>query len=84
MGRYGVRTVEASAERGFLINGAPFYFAGFGKHEDSELRGRGLDVPQLIKDMNLLEWTGGTYYQAERLGPSPFFDYRSPAALVKR
>ena len=56
--KYGVRTVETSAERGFLINGRPFYFAGFGKHEDSELRGRALDVPQLIKDMSLMQWTG--------------------------
>ena len=56
--KYGIRTVEASPERGFLINGRPFYFAGFGKHEDSELRGRGLDTPQLIKDMGLLDWTG--------------------------
>jgi beta-glucuronidase len=55
--KYGVRTVEASPERGFLINGRPFYFAGFGKHEDSELRGRALDLPQLIKDMSLLQWT---------------------------
>jgi beta-glucuronidase len=32
---------------------------GFGKHEDSELRGRGLDLPQLVKDMNLMRWIGG-------------------------
>ena len=30
-----------------------------GKHEDSELRGRALDLPQLIKDMNLMTWIGG-------------------------
>ena len=62
--RYGVRTVEASLERGFLINGRPFYFAGFGKHEDSELRGRGLDLPQLVKDMGLLQWTGANSVRA--------------------
>ena len=55
-----MRTVEASAERGFLINGRPFYFAGFGKHEDSELRGRALDLPQLVKDMSLMEWMGAS------------------------
>ena len=57
--RYGIRTVEVSPDRGFLINARPFYFVGFGKHEDSEIRGRGLDLPQLIKDMSLLQWMGG-------------------------
>ena len=56
--RYGLRTVEVSAEMGFLINSRPFYFHGFGKHEDSELRGRALDLPQLIKDQNLMHWIG--------------------------
>jgi beta-glucuronidase len=27
----------------FLINGEPFYFTGFGKHEDSPVRGKGHD-----------------------------------------
>ena len=67
--RYGIRTVEVAsapterdgtgrARSGFLINGRPFYFFGFGKHEDSPLRGRGLDLPQLAKDMALLDWSG--------------------------
>ena len=56
--RYGIRTVEATSDRGFLINRVPFYFYGFGKHEDSELRGRALDLPQLVKDANLMSWIG--------------------------
>ena len=31
---FGVRTVEVK-EGKFLINNKPFYFKGFGKHEDS-------------------------------------------------
>ena len=31
---YGVRTVRVEGER-FLINGEPFYFKGYGRHEDS-------------------------------------------------
>jgi beta-glucuronidase len=34
----GVRTVEVKGHQ-FLINGKPFYFTGFGAHEDSEVRG---------------------------------------------
>ena len=51
--KYGLRSIEVSNSNGFLINGAPFYFHGFGKHEDSDLRGRGLDLPQVINDGNL-------------------------------
>ena len=62
--RYGIRTVHAHPERGFLINDQPFYFHGFGKHEDSDIRGRGLDLPQLLKDLNLMEWVGGNSVRA--------------------
>ena len=41
---------------GLQINGVPLYLHGFGKHEDAELRGRGLDLPTLIKDWELLGW----------------------------
>jgi soluble P-type ATPase len=34
----GIRTVEIDGTR-FLINGEPFYFKGFGKHEDAAVRG---------------------------------------------
>ena len=57
--KYGLRTVDVTPERGLRINSRPFYLHGFGKHEDSELRGRGLDLPQLVKDMNLMRWIGG-------------------------
>ena len=35
----GVRTVEVRGHA-FLINGEPFYFTGFGKHEDAAVRGK--------------------------------------------
>src|SRR5690606_15318175 len=38
----GVRTVEVRGTE-FLINGEPFYFKGFGKHEDTAIRGKGHD-----------------------------------------
>ena len=36
---FGVRTVRV--EGLISINGKPFYFKGFGKHEDSAFHGRG-------------------------------------------
>mmetsp|Transcript_15107 Transcript_15107/g.32091 ORF Transcript_15107/g.32091 Transcript_15107/m.32091 type:complete len:714 (+) Transcript_15107:902-3043(+) len=55
---YGIRTVSVANDQGLLINGQPFYFHGFGKHEDNDIRGRGLDLPSLVKDFSLLEWMG--------------------------
>lgn len=51
----GIRTVKVEGAR-FLINGEPFYFKGFGKHEDSDIRGKGLDHAINVKDFNLLKW----------------------------
>ncbi len=53
--RFGIRTVQVEGTR-FLINGRPFYFKGFGKHEDSAFHGRGLDVCLDVKDVNLIHW----------------------------
>lgn len=52
---FGIRTVEVKGTR-FLINGEPFYFKGFGKHEDSAFHGRGLDFCLNIRDLSLLDW----------------------------
>lgn len=55
---FGARRVEIKDGR-FLINGESFYFKGFGKHEDSVLRGRGLDPVTNLKDLRLIKWMGG-------------------------
>ena len=52
---FGVRTVKVQGTQ-FLINDKPFYFKGFGKHEDSAFHGRGLDVCLDLKDVNLIHW----------------------------
>ncbi|MDE1339963.1 beta-glucuronidase [Vibrio aestuarianus] len=51
----GVRTVEVKGKQ-FLINKEPFYFKGFGKHEDSDFRGRGYDAALNLRDFELLDW----------------------------
>lgn len=52
---FGIRTVKVKGTK-FLINGEPFYFKGFGKHEDSAFHGRGLDLCLDVKDVNLIHW----------------------------
>ncbi|MGO4298768.1 beta-glucuronidase [Leifsonia sp. RAF41] len=59
---FGVRTVEVRGTE-FLINGEPFYFTGFGKHEDTPVRGKGHDDAYLVHDFQLLEWTGANSFR---------------------
>jgi beta-glucuronidase len=55
--RTGLREVRVEGDQ-LLLNGEPIVLKGFGKHEDSPIRGRGLDLPQLVKDFQLLKWCG--------------------------
>jgi len=59
---FGVRTVEVKGTQ-FLINGEPFYFKGFGKHEDSNFHGRGLDEVLNVKDLALMKWMGANSFR---------------------
>ena len=58
----GVRTVEVRGKE-FLINGIPFYFKGFGKHEDAPIRGKGHDDILMVHDFALLEWIGANSFR---------------------
>lgn len=59
---YGVRTVRVEGER-FLINGRPFYFKGYGRHEDTFPAGRGLNLAMNAKDMSLMKWQGANSFR---------------------
>ncbi|KAM0548344.1 hypothetical protein ACHAO7_006770 [Fusarium culmorum] len=58
----GIRSVEVRDGR-FLINGKPFYFTGFGKHEDGPVRGRGYDASYMIHDYRLMKWIGANSFR---------------------
>ena len=53
----GLRHV-AWTDNALLINHRPFYFLGVARHEDSNIRGKGLDLPLLLRDQHLMEWLG--------------------------
>src|SRR5699024_1989297 len=57
----GIRTVEVDGTR-FLINGEPFYFRGFGKHEDSAVRGKAHDDVLMVHDFALMDWIGANSF----------------------
>jgi beta-glucuronidase len=58
----GIRDVAVDGDR-FLINGEPFYFTGFGKHEDNPVRGKGHDDAHMVHDFALLDWIGANSFR---------------------
>ncbi|KAL3284925.1 hypothetical protein HHI36_019057 [Cryptolaemus montrouzieri] len=58
----GIRTLNWTNDS-FSINGKKLYLHGFGRHEDSDIRGKGLDFPLIIRDYNLIKWVGANAYR---------------------
>lgn len=58
----GVRTVEVKGNK-FLINGKPFYFTGFGMHEDHVTVGKAHSNAQMVNDFQLLDWVGANSFR---------------------
>ncbi|KAL4882577.1 beta-glucuronidase [Aspergillus karnatakaensis] len=58
----GVRTVKVTGNQ-FLINDKPFYFTGFGKHEDTPVRGKGHDPAYMVHDFQLMKWMGANSFR---------------------
>jgi beta-glucuronidase len=80
--RVGVRTVEVSGTR-FLINGEPFYFTGFGKHEDLGVIGKGHNDAFLLRDFELLHWVGANSFRTSHYPYSEdVLDYADRQGIV--
>lgn len=60
--KIGIRTFEIKNGR-FLLNGKPVYLRGFGKHEDADLRGRGLDLVTVKRDYECMKWIGANCFR---------------------
>ena len=58
----GIRTVKVNGTQ-FLINDKPFYFTGFGRHEDTAVRGKGHDQAYLVHDFQLMNWIGANSFR---------------------
>lgn len=59
---FGIRTIEVKGTE-LLINGKPFYFKGFGKHEDTYINGRGINEAYNVADINLMKWMGANSFR---------------------
>lgn len=60
--KIGVRTVEVRGDH-LLLNGKPIFLTGFGKHEDFPIHGRGLNIPVIVRDFELLKWIGANSFR---------------------
>ena len=58
----GIRTV--AVENGeILLNGKPVYLKGFGKHEDSDILGRGFNWAVAKRDFECMKWIGANCFR---------------------
>jgi beta-glucuronidase len=58
----GIRTVRVEGTS-FLLNEEPFYFRGFGRHEDLIVRGRAHDDASMVHDFALMRWLGANSFR---------------------
>jgi beta-glucuronidase len=78
----GIRSVEVRGTQ-FLINGEPFYFRGFGKHEDTPVLGKGHSDAFLVHDTELMHWIGANSFRTSHYPyAEEVYDYADRAGLV--
>lgn len=59
---FGIRKIEIQGVK-LLLNGRECFLKGFGKHEDFILSGKGFQPVVMVKDYELLKWTGANSYR---------------------
>uniref|UniRef100_A0A1A9WT52 Beta-glucuronidase n=1 Tax=Glossina brevipalpis TaxID=37001 RepID=A0A1A9WT52_9MUSC len=60
--KVGIRSLKWNNST-LKINGRSVYLRGLGKHEDTDLKGKGLDYALLTRDFSLLKWLGANAYR---------------------
>jgi len=60
--KVGIRTIAVDGGN-ILLNGQPVKMNGFGRHEDFIASGKGLNIPLIVKDYQLMRWTGANSYR---------------------
>ncbi|NLZ81313.1 MAG: beta-glucuronidase [Clostridiales bacterium] len=58
----GIRTVEVKGTK-IYINNKAVYLKGFGKHEDSDVVGRGFNIGMMKRDFELMKWIGANSFR---------------------
>ncbi|HZG68276.1 MAG TPA: beta-glucuronidase [Herpetosiphonaceae bacterium] len=58
----GIRTIAVQGGQ-ILLNDKPVQLNGYGRHEDFIASGKGLNLPLMVKDYQLMRWTGANSYR---------------------
>jgi len=58
----GIRTIAVDGPH-ILLNGKPVELNGFGRHEDFPATAKALNLPLIVKDYQLMKWTGANAYR---------------------
>ena len=58
----GIREIKIDGNK-LLLNGKEIYLQGFGKHEDYSAIGKGLFLPLMVKDFELLKWINANSFR---------------------
>ena len=58
----GLREIRATSDA-LLLNGRPVFLKGYGKHEDFPLTGRAMPPAAIIRDFELMRWTGANSFR---------------------
>ena len=58
----GIRDVKILGNK-LLINNEEVYLKGFGKHEDYSIIGKGLFLPLMVKDFELMKWINANSFR---------------------
>lgn len=58
----GIREVVVTGNK-LLLNGKEIYLKGFGKHEDFAVIGKGLFLPLIVKDFELMKWINSNSFR---------------------
>jgi beta-glucuronidase len=58
----GVREIHVQGDS-LLLNGERVYLKGFGKHEDFAVVGKGLVLPVVVKDFQLMRWINANSFR---------------------
>lgn len=58
----GIREIKIAGNK-LLINNKEVYLKGFGKHEDYSIIGKGIFLPLMVKDFELLKWINANSFR---------------------
>lgn len=59
---FGLRTIQIDGSQ-LLLNGEPTFLKGFGRHEDFPVIGRSVSDPVIVRDTELMRWTGANSFR---------------------